>query len=245
MFAGDSFSVDLEKGESSVKSLKSSIQDKEGISIFSQTLFKLAKSGKAEDASEFPLADDVIIEESLSVALCISVLAQWDSKSPLITQSKPYYKLSGDGSTATRTEEGSYKNTLFVAGPAMAPNSGKFVISFNIKEVYANVGVVKEGHSCLEDAYTPASVMAGWGIWTGFTGMMHDVGKECYTCPGKMLRELGSILTLEMDTDVGSLKMWLDGKSWGPGYGSGVITGAVRWGIILARKYIRHLIFGC
>ena len=46
LFAGDSFSVDLEKGESSVKSLKSLIQDKEGISIFSQTLFKLAKSGK-------------------------------------------------------------------------------------------------------------------------------------------------------------------------------------------------------
>ena len=88
LFAGDSFSVDLEKGESSVKSLKSLIQDKEGISIFSQTLFKLAKSGKAEDASEFPsMADDAIIEESLSVALCISVLAQWDAKSPLITQS--------------------------------------------------------------------------------------------------------------------------------------------------------------
>ena len=178
------------------------------------------------------MADDAVIGEFLSVALCISVLAQWDSKSPLITQAEPLYKLSGDGSAAASTAEGEY-NTLFVAGPAMAPNSGKFVISFNIKEIsLAHVRVVKEGHSCFEEGfYEEAGAMAGWGIWTGSTGRMEDAGKFCYTCPGKMLRDLGSILTLEMDTDVGSLKMWLDGKSWGPGYACGVITGAVRWGI--------------
>lgn len=59
-----------------MRNLQSLIQDREGIPVFSQTLFKLAKSGKAEDASEFPLADDAAIEESLSAALCISVLVK-------------------------------------------------------------------------------------------------------------------------------------------------------------------------
>ena len=38
----------------------------------------------------------------------------------------------------------------------------------------------------------------------------------------------GQILTMQVDTDSGILKFWVDGKPHGPGYTSGV-TGPLRW----------------
>ena len=38
----------------------------------------------------------------------------------------------------------------------------------------------------------------------------------------------GQVLTMQVDLDAGTLKFWLDGKTHGPGWTSGV-TGRLRW----------------
>ena len=43
----------------------------------------------------------------------------------------------------------------------------------------------------------------------------------------------GQVLTMQMDTDAGTLKFWLDGNPHGPGYTSGV-TGPLRWAATVA-----------
>ena len=40
--------------------------------------------------------------------------------------------------------------------------------------------------------------------------------------------EPGQVLSMQVDTDAGTLKFWVDGKPHGPGYTSGV-TGPLRW----------------
>ena len=40
--------------------------------------------------------------------------------------------------------------------------------------------------------------------------------------------ESGQVLTMQVDTDAGTLKFWVDGKPHIPGYTSGV-TGPLRW----------------
>ena len=69
--AGDIFDVKMEKKQNSVKQLRLLIQQEQGTPLFSQTLFLLPKSGKTEEASEFPLTDEQSIEGSCSVVLCV------------------------------------------------------------------------------------------------------------------------------------------------------------------------------
>ena len=38
----------------------------------------------------------------------------------------------------------------------------------------------------------------------------------------------GQVLSMQVDTDAGTLKFWVDGKPHGPGYTCGV-TGPLRW----------------
>ena len=69
--AGDIFDLQMEEKQSSVKQLRLLIQQEQGTPLFSQTLFLLPKSGKSEEASEFPMTDERLIEGSCSVVLCI------------------------------------------------------------------------------------------------------------------------------------------------------------------------------
>ena len=69
--AGDIFDVQMEEKQNSVKQLRLLIQQEQGTPLFSQALFLLPKSGKTEDASEFPMTDDKTIEGPCSVVLCV------------------------------------------------------------------------------------------------------------------------------------------------------------------------------
>jgi hypothetical protein len=94
---GTELEVKLEGGKSDVKCLKLAIQDKLGISIFTQQLFLVSKksgdnnaggaSGGA-GAKQEPMKDDALVSDSSIVALCVdfsAALNEWDSSSPLIS----------------------------------------------------------------------------------------------------------------------------------------------------------------
>ena len=70
--AGGIFDVQMEEKQNSVKQLRLLIQQEQGTPRFSQALFLLPKSGKTEEASEFPMTDEKLIEGSCSVVLCVN-----------------------------------------------------------------------------------------------------------------------------------------------------------------------------
>ena len=74
-FGGSIFDVKMEEKQNSVKQLKLLIQEEQGTPRFSQALFLLPKSGKTEEASEFPMTDGQLIEGSCSVVLCVQTPA--------------------------------------------------------------------------------------------------------------------------------------------------------------------------
>ena len=45
------------------------MEQEQGTPLFSQALFLLPKSGRTEEASEFPMTDEQLIEETCSVVL--------------------------------------------------------------------------------------------------------------------------------------------------------------------------------
>ena len=70
-FGGSIFDVKMEDTQNSVKQLKLLIQEEQGTPRFSQALFLLPKSGKTEEASEFPMTDEYLIEGSCSVVISV------------------------------------------------------------------------------------------------------------------------------------------------------------------------------
>ena len=73
--AGDIFDVQMEEKQNSVKQLRLLIQQEQGTPLFSQALFLLPKSGKTEEASEFPMTDEYLIEGSCSVVISVQAPA--------------------------------------------------------------------------------------------------------------------------------------------------------------------------
>ena len=73
--AGDIFDVQMEEKQNSVKQLRLLIQQEQGTPRFSQALFLLPKSGKTEEASEFPMTDEQLLEGKCSVVLCVQAPA--------------------------------------------------------------------------------------------------------------------------------------------------------------------------
>ena len=74
-FGGSIFDVKIEEEQNSVKQLKLLIQEEQGTPRFSQALFLLPKSGKTEEASEFPMTDEYLIEGSCSVVISVQAPA--------------------------------------------------------------------------------------------------------------------------------------------------------------------------
>ena len=68
----------------------------------------------------------------------------------------------------------------------------------------------------VERAQWAGSCSVAMGI---FTAMAKKVSAE--------LERLSQVLTMQVDTDAGTLKFWVDGKPYGPGYTSRV-TGPLR-----------------
>ena len=69
--AGDIFDVQMEEKQNSVKQLRLLIQQEQGTPRFSQALFLLPKSGKTEEAGEFPMNDEHLTEGSCSVVISV------------------------------------------------------------------------------------------------------------------------------------------------------------------------------
>ena len=61
-----------------MKQLKLLIQQEQGTPRFSQALFLLPKSGKTEDASEFPMTEEQSLEGLCTVLLCVQAASiEW------------------------------------------------------------------------------------------------------------------------------------------------------------------------
>ena len=65
----------------------------------------------------------------------------------------------------------------------------------------------------------------GWFMFSE-NEVFYGNGKQDGDMAGRI--EPGKVLTMQVGTDVGTLKFWLDGKPRGPGYTNGV-TGPLRW----------------
>jgi hypothetical protein len=88
---GTEFEVKMDDSDNSVRILKQSIEDGQGISTFTQQLFFVSKKsgGKAEadvEAKQGPMGDAQSLVVGCCVALCIGVVEEncWDSSSPVI-----------------------------------------------------------------------------------------------------------------------------------------------------------------
>ena len=95
---GTEMEVKMEDTDNTVRSLKRNIQDKQGISAFSQQLFLVSKKigDKAEvavEAKQEPMGDDGLLSVDCCVALCIDAEEEnsWDSSSPLISVSIAFH----------------------------------------------------------------------------------------------------------------------------------------------------------
>ena len=99
---GTEVKVKLEESQNTVKWLKLAIQDEQGVSVFTQQLFLVSKTGDKDNAGDAsggsgakqePLKDDELVSDSCIVALCVdfsAALNEWDSSSPLISVRIPF-----------------------------------------------------------------------------------------------------------------------------------------------------------
>ena len=84
--------------------------------------------------------------------------------------------------------------------------------------------VVRDGAPCNERHVHRGSTV-GW-FMDSDSGALCGNGKYNDDRAGRI--EPGQVLTMQVNTDTGTPKFWLDGKPHGPGYASGV-TGPLRW----------------
>ena len=122
-------------------------------------------------------------------------------------------------------------NNCMVIGPVIEVDTGKHTISMKLAKGSADYmliycGMVRDGAPCNEGHFKRESTL-GWGMFSGY-GSLYGNGKYDDDRAGGI--EPGQVMTMQMDTDAGTLKFWVDGKPHGPGYTSGV-AGPLRWAI--------------
>ena len=110
----------------------------------------------------------------------------------------------------------------------MGAGTGKHTISMKLTRGSALLmamfcGVLVNGAPC-DDLLMRKSITEAWLMYSG-DGGLHGNGKHHGDVAGGMYS--GQVLTMQLDTDSGTLKFWVDGKLLGPGYTSGV-TGPLR-----------------
>ena len=229
--AGASFGVILEEGggsNSNVYALKEEIGEAEGALRYRQELFMVVEG--AEDGSEEPLSDDFEVKAACTVALCVKPEAEWKWGVASDLVKDKVFELSGpNNSIATKIDQDiDWKNCMMV-GRVMGAGTGKHTISMKLAQGSADYtdifcGVVRDGAPRNEQYYTQESTV-GW-FMESWSGGLYGNGKYCDDKAGEI--ESGQVLTMQVDTDAGTLKFWLDGKPHSPGYTSGV-TGPQRW----------------
>ena len=225
---GASFGVMLEEGggsNSSVRALKAEIKEAEGASRHRQELLMLVED--AEEGSEEPLSDDFEIESACTVALCVKTEEEWDATSELVKDK--VFELTGENSIATKIDQDKNYDNCMVVGRVMEAGTGKHTISMKLAQGSAILmdiycGVVIDGAPCNTN-HTEQESTLGWFMETEFGCLEGHQAKFGF---GAGEIKPGQVLTMQVDTDAGTLKFWVDGKPHGPGYTSGV-TGPLRW----------------
>ena len=104
---GKSFDVVLESGSTAqIGLLKSEIKEAEGTPACRQDLFVLraGEAAVAEEGSAVPLADDFVISESCTIALCVAIAPEWAWDATSDSVGYPSFFLSGQV-TASPTRE--------------------------------------------------------------------------------------------------------------------------------------------
>ena len=91
-------------------------------------------------------------------------------------------------------------------------------------------GLVRDGAAWDKAHYHKESTDA-WYMHS--TGNLYGNGKDMDHYAGDINE--GQIVSMETDLDKGTLRFWVDGKQYGPGYMSGV-EGRVRWAVSLYYK---------
>jgi len=237
--AGASFGVILEEGDgsnSNVYALKEEIGEAEGALRYRQELFMLVEG--AEEGSEEPLLDDFEIESACTVALCVKPEEEWewDAASDLVKDK--VFELSGpNNSIATKIVQDHDGENCMVVGRVMGAGTGKHTISMQLAQGSADwvnilCGVVRDGAPCNEDPCPQSESTVGW-FMDSFSGVLFGNGKGDNDMAGWI--KPGQVLSMQVDTDAGTLKFWVDGKPHGPGYTSGV-TGPLRWATTVGFK---------
>lgn len=119
----------------------------------------------------------------------------------------------------------------------MGAGTGKHTISMKLAQgsavgMYILCGVVRDGAPCNEDPCPDSESTLGW-FMDSVSEALYGHGKYDDDMAG-MIRS-GQVLSMQVDTDAGTLKFWVDGKPHGPGYTSGV-TGPLRWATTVVFK---------
>ena len=118
----------------------------------------------------------------------------------------------------------------------MGAGTGKHTISMKLAEGSADwmsivCGLVRDGASCNEDHATSESTV-DW-FMDNWLGDLSGNGKYNEDTAGKI--HSGQVLTMQVDMNAGTLQFWVDGKSHGPGFTSGV-TVPLRWATSVGYK---------
>ena len=227
--AGASFGVMFEEGggsNSTVRALKAEIEEVEGAPCYGQELFCLLRVRRRERRA---LLDDFEIETACVVALCVKPEAVWEWDAASELGKDKVFELSGPNSIATKIDQDQDSKNFMVVGRAMGVGTGKHTISMKLVkgsayDIFIHCCVVRDGAPCNEWHATQESTDS-WFMWR-YNGGLIGNGKYNDDSAGRI--KPGQILTMQVDTDAGTLKFWLDGKPHGPGYSSGV-TGPLRW----------------
>ena len=82
---------------------------------------------------------------------------------------------------------------------------------------------------CAVEEYATATA---WFIISD-NGSLYGIGKYNDDEAGEI--KSGQVLSMQVDTDAGTLKFWVDGRSRGPDYTSGV-TGLLQWTVTVRGK---------
>jgi len=232
---GTHFHVVLEKGgmNSCVRALKLGIEEVKGTPRCRQELFALGGSLIRENCNE-PLRDDSVVTNACTVALCVKPTAEWEWHTGSEMIKDEFYELKGPGNArAVMKYDDAGCANIMAAGPVMLEGSGKHTISFKLQSTDKRglemcCGVVRSGVPCKEypfpqeDETTTSWLMhcANGGLFGNGKWASHEVGR---IAPG-------NILTMQLDSNKGTLRFWVDGKVHGPGWTSG-LSGDLCWAI--------------
>jgi hypothetical protein len=231
--SGDQFTVLLDDTvRRTVLTLKIAIEKLKGICHQLQDIFLLDVEPTVDPSDESTqfckLKNEIIINKQSTVLLSVRTALGWEN-SPRLLHNR-IYRISGDNnSVATRTKELDFTptNCVVVDSHPMDQQSGKHSISFRILAGYRMMlGVVANGVSNCECPFIKSSI-EGWGMYVG-NGSLWGNGKCADDTAGRIKE--GQVLTLQLDTGLGTLKFWVDGHPHGHGYASGV-AGSLRWGL--------------